>query len=44
MWEAATIYVRDAGWTEIPTSDANHVFQRGDAVMTVFPNGNWHRP
>jgi hypothetical protein len=41
MWEAAVIYMRSAGWTEIPTTDANHVFQFKDAVMTIFPNGNW---
>jgi len=42
MWEAAMIYVRSAGgWTEIPTGDANHIFQYGDTVMTVFPDGSW---
>ena len=42
MWEAATIYMRSAPeWIEIPTSDANHLFQRKNATMTIFPDGRW---
>jgi hypothetical protein len=42
MWEAAVIYMRSApGWVEMPTTNANHVFQFQEVVMTIFPNGNW---
>ena len=43
MHEVATILMRSTpGWIEIPTTDANFVFQFKDTVMTIFPNGNWH--
>jgi hypothetical protein len=42
MHEVATILMRSTlGWIEHATSDANFVFQFKDAVMTIFPNGNW---
>ncbi len=42
MHEAATILMRSApGWIEIPTSNANFLFQFKDATMTVFPDGSW---
>ncbi len=42
MHEAATILMRSTpGWIEHQTSDATFLFQFGDAMMTVFPNGNW---
>lgn len=42
MHEVATILMRSAGWMELQTNDANFVFQFEDAVMTIFPDGNWH--
>lgn len=42
MHEMATILLRSTpGWVEQQTSDAHFVFHFKDAVMTVFPNGNW---
>jgi hypothetical protein len=42
MWEVAVVYMESSpGWIQIPTSDANHVFQFRNATMTIFPNGNW---
>jgi|GEM_PF-5294114 len=42
MHEVATILMRSApGWIEHQTSDATFLFQFGDAMMTIFPNGNW---
>jgi hypothetical protein len=42
MWEAAVIYVQSAdGWTEIPTNNANRLFQRMDAQITIFLDGSW---
>ena len=42
MHEVATTLMRSTpGWVEVPTSDATFVFQFGDAVMTIFPDGSW---
>jgi hypothetical protein len=42
MHESAVILMRShPEWLELPTSDANHVFQCKDAVMTIFPDGSW---
>lgn len=29
------------GWVEVSPSGANTVYQFQDAIMTIFPNGNW---
>jgi hypothetical protein len=42
MWEMAAILMRAApGWMERQASGSNLVFQFKDAIMTIFPNGNW---
>lgn len=42
MHEVATSLMRSIpGWAEVPTSDASLVFQFGDAIMTIFPDGSW---
>ncbi len=42
MHEVATILMRSAsGWLEHQTLDATFVFQNRDAVMVIYPNGNW---
>ena len=42
MHEVATILMRSApGWIEHQTQDATFLFQCGDAMMTIFADGNW---
>jgi hypothetical protein len=43
MREEAISLMRSATpkWTPISVSDGTSMFQRGDTIMTIFPDGNW---
>jgi hypothetical protein len=42
MYRISAQLMRSApGWVEVCSQDNTRQFQNGDAVMTIFPNGNW---